>query len=350
MAAHTHATLLRRLLPAIALALVAVLGAFPTPAATAQAPPPTTGSVHAFLFVADPSSFADFQAHYRQIGTVYPTFFHCDRTTGRILGSDVPQITRFAQERKVAVLARVNCQTAAVLHRILTEPALRQATLDAIVALVAENGYDGVNIDFESAPPSDRAAFTAFITDLATRLHAAGDTLSVDVSAKQRDEPTHPRSGVYDYPALARAADHVFVMAWGIHWQTSPPGPLADWPWFTGVLDYVAAQPTPERYVIGAPLYGFDWPNGGGPQHPGTALQYEDMIALAARVGAIPQRDPSAREQYFAYTDSTGLAHTAWFLDAQAVVDRFDAARAQGFERGVWRLGREDQTLWSRVG
>ena len=39
------------------------------------------------------------------------------------------------------------------------------------------------------------------------------------------------RAGFYDYPALAGIADRLFVMAWDLHWATSPSGPISDATW-----------------------------------------------------------------------------------------------------------------------
>jgi spore germination protein YaaH len=167
------------------------------------------------------------------------------------------------------------------------------------------------------------------------------------VSAKRSaQDPGHPRSALYDYPALAEAADHIFVMAWGMHWQNSGAGPLADWAWFKGVVNYVAQQPDRQRYVIGVPLYGFDWPAG----RTGKANENADLVRRAARVGATPQFDPAARESQFSYTDPGGRPHEAWFMPAQGVADRVAHARGLGFGVGVWRLGREDQAVWSSIG
>jgi spore germination protein YaaH len=346
--------LVRTILVALALALavaVALAGAAARTSADAAAPTPTSGTVHAFLLASTGSSFEDFKVNYRRIGTVYPTFFACDRSNGRITGTDNPEITSFAKNRQVKVLARFDCQHTATLHRILNEPALRESTIAGLLDLVARHGYDGINLDFEAGSAEDRDAYTSFVTDLATRLHTVGRKLSIDVSAKRMDDDVnHPRSALFDYPALAKAADHVFVMAWGRHWQTSGPGPIADWSWFTKVIDYVASQPNPDRWVIGAPLYGFDWPSGSGPGRPGTANEYADLIARAQRVGATPQYDPATHESHFAYTDPGGVAHEAWYLSSQGVLERLDLARSRGFGVGVWRLGREDQSLWQSIG
>ena len=62
-----------------------------------DAPPPSTGSLHAFVLASTTASFEDLKAHYTQIGTIHATYFECNRATGLVEGADVPQITSFAR-------------------------------------------------------------------------------------------------------------------------------------------------------------------------------------------------------------------------------------------------------------
>jgi spore germination protein YaaH len=313
---------------------------------TTNPPAPTRGTMHAFLLASTGRSFEDFRAHYQQIGAVHPTYFHCNRSTAAIEGKDDPLITEFALVRQVEVYARFDCQSAATLHRILTEPALRQTWLDAMTNAAVQYRYTGINLDWETGRPEDRGRNSAFVADLAARLHAAGKKLAVDVSAKFKDDPEHPRSGIYDYRAIAASADHVFVMAWGIHWATSAPGPTADWPWVQKVVSYVNTLPLRARYIMGAPLYVMDWPNGGGPSNPATAYEWSTAVDIARQHGVTPVYDPVAHEMHYSYTDA-GVPHEAWGMNAATVTQRMRLYRANGYQIGVWRLGEEDQALWS---
>jgi spore germination protein YaaH len=215
-----------------------------------------------------------------------------------------------------------------------------------MTGLAAQNGYDGINVDFEQVPAGDRAALTSFIQQLSARLHAQGKLLSQAVSAKVKDIPDHPRSGAFDYPALSNYDDFVFVMAWGIHWSTSAPGPQDDLSWVTQVVNYVATMPNPQKWVIGTMLYGFDWPGGGGPSHPGTALHYADVQALIARYHVTPIYDKTMDSWHFSYTDPSGVGHVVWYNDAPVTARRVALALQHGFKPGFWRIGQEDERIW----
>ncbi len=311
---------------------------------TTNLPPPTEGKAHAFLLASTDQSFRDLQAHYRQIGTLYPTYFDCRADTS-IVGVDDPLVTRWAQLRKMTVMPRVNCQSESVLTRVLTNSSVRAATLQRILGLVDAHGYDGINIDFEKGNAGIRDALTSFISELATKLHARGKRLSVEVSAKRSDDATG-RAEFYDYRGLAAAADTVFVMNWGLHWATSAPGSMNGLPWATQVANYAARMPHKRRFVLGTPLYGFDWAGSGGTANPGVALEHSDVMALVAATRSTPVLDPVEREWRFTYRDGRGTLHTVWYEDAITVRERMRLAHDRGMGIGFWRLGNEDQRLW----
>jgi spore germination protein YaaH len=314
------------------------------PASATTAPPvPTTGSAHAYLLATTDQSFHDLQAHYRNIGVLHPTYFQCNRQTAAIEGRDDPLVTQWAQARRVKVLARFDCQDTAAIDKILNDAATRASTLDGLVGLANRYGYDGISLDLEAGAPDNRAALTAFVAELGRRLHAAHRLLSMAVSPKSSDSPTHSRSGIFDYLALVPNVDWMFVMNWGVHWSTSGPGPLADLPWATANADYVATMPQKKKWILGSPMYGFDWVGLHG-----TPLEYADIRALIARVGATPRFDWNAGEWTFTYSEG-GQTHSVWYLDSRALGLRFGLSRSRGLGGvGVWHLGTEDQSIWSQ--
>jgi spore germination protein YaaH len=311
-----------------------------TPALAVGAPP-----LQAFLLPSAPDSFADLQAHPGAVGVLYPTYFECASASGAIVGADDPEVDAYAQAHGIVLMPRFSCQVGATVHRILTQPQLRAQTLGGLALLASNPAYQGLNLDLENDGARDRGALSSFVAALAVRLHALGRQLAVDVDGVLREDPRHA-TYLYDDRALAAAADTVFVMAWGTHWEGSAPGPTAPLAFVRGVARRLAALPHAHRYVLGVPMYGLDWPLGRGSRPGATALQYSAALALAQSVGATPTRDPASGELTFAYTRA-GVSHRVWFMDAAAVAARLRIAREFGLAAGVWRLGQEDQGLWS---
>jgi spore germination protein YaaH len=339
---------------ALACALVTSLAGWVTPArADSVQGVPTAGSVssrhsvkvrrvQAFLLASSPDSVADLRLHYRRIGVLYPTYFECQLTSGQITGADDPGVTDFARSKHLTVMPRFNCQDGATVHRILTDPQTRAQTLTGLGRLAVDASYQGLNLDLENDVASDREALTSFVAALVDELHAEGKKLAVDVEGVTHED-TKIGSGFYDDIALGAEADTIFVMAWGTHWEGSAPGPIAPLPFVRSVAAYVAALPNARRFVLGTPMYGLDWPAGGG---RASAYQFTGVRTLAGVRRARPIREASADEDTFEY-DSEGVAHRVWYLDARAIADRLRIGRESGLAIGVWRLGSEDQALWS---
>ncbi|MDX6569756.1 MAG: hypothetical protein QOH15_2334 [Gaiellales bacterium] len=308
---------------------------------TTLAPIPTAGIAYGFLLATVDSSFLDLQRHVAQIGTVSPTYYEVQRD-GSIGGKDDPLVTRWARLHGVRVEPRFHTEDPTTQHALLADPVKSAALAARIASICALQGYDGANIDFEGGPPSDRAALTTFVQTLAGLLHDQGETLTISIGAKTSASATG-RNGYFDYPGLALAADHLFVMAWDLHWSTSPAGPISDVTWVSKIVSYIQTVPNPGRFIIGTQLYGFDWPRGG----KATPLEYDGIQSLLTQVGATPLWDPVAQEPYFTYTDGAGAAHAVYYANAPSVDARFAVARTHGMGVGFWRLGSEDQTVWA---
>ncbi len=324
------------------------LGAISPPSAALDihtAPPtPTHGSVQAYVLASTDRSFEDLQAHYQQVGVVYPTYYNCG-VGGAILGHGDPLITGWAKARQIAVMPRINCQNPVDEEQILNEPAATQNAIEQLAALCESEGYAGVQIDFEGAPPAERAPFTAFITALAERLHAQGDKLSTVVTAKYYNIQSG-RAAMYDDAALSVPSDYIVVLDWGLHWVTSAPGSIDELAWFTKIADYTATLPNLSKFVIGMPLYGIDWPNGGGRANPGSALEFNSIVTLESELGIVPEWEATAQSPHFSYVDGAGVNHEVWYVDQQSLAARAAVATSLGMGIALWRLGEEDQSVW----
>ena len=75
------------------------------------------------------------------IGVVYPTYYNC-LSNYNIVGTNDKLISDWAQDRKVELLPRINCQSATVLHAILTDPTRRAAVISQLMSIVKTNGYE----------------------------------------------------------------------------------------------------------------------------------------------------------------------------------------------------------------
>jgi spore germination protein YaaH len=313
------------------------------------------GGVQAFLLTSSPDSFVDLQTHAGAIGVVYPTYFECQAPSGALSGHDIPTIDQFARSRGIAVMPRFNCQDGAVVHRLLTEGPTREALLAQLAALARKPAFGGLCLDLENDGPGDREALSSFVAALAQRLHRHHRKLTVVADGVTHEGPGAPFS-FYDDRALAAVADTVFVMAWGTHWAGSAPGAISTLSYVGGVVRFLQSLPNSSRFVVGAPMYGLDWagagtreepPRSGGPPEPASAYEYARVLAIARSVRATATRDPLSGELTFSYSAGGGVRHQVWYMDASAILGILRVAHSGGFRIGLWRLGTEDQSLWS---
>ena len=69
-------------------------------------------------------------------------------------------------------------------------------------------------------------------------------------------------------------------------------------------------------------------------------------MALKARVGALDGYDAVAHEPTFTYS-AGGTVHTVYYATGASIAERLGYYRSKGYGMGMWRLGREDPSIWS---
>ncbi|WP_437935125.1 glycosyl hydrolase family 18 protein [Sorangium sp. So ce341] len=176
--------------------------------------------------------------------------------------------------RLVPLVAAVDRPDVVAVHAMIHDPALRAQHVAGLVALAVENGYDGLDIDYEhlasvlgpgETVEAERASFSAFIDELSRALHAAGKALSLAVPA------VASATGVFDYEALSASADHVHVMSYDYHFGGGAhAGPVAPLGWVERTVAYIGGLDggaRREKFILGLPNYGLlgpEAPEGGG--------------------------------------------------------------------------------------
>jgi spore germination protein YaaH len=230
----------------------------------------------------------------------------------------------------------------------------KETFLSQLVDIADDEHYAGVNIDLESIAYSDdieadRAAFTAFIQELAARLHAVDKELIVSVPAKSAESPEDDWAYPYDLAVLGQAADYLQLMTYDQHGPWSDPGPLAGLDWVMETTAYAAELVDPAKLLLGLPAYAYDWDlqaYTAGEADAVGELYWTDMPGLLALPGAQVGRDAAADSPVLHYSRD-GHEHEVWYEDAASI-----SAKASLVERyklggvAVWALGQEDESFW----
>lgn len=228
-----------------------------------------------------------------------------------------------------------------VVSDLLHDPAATSHHVRVLRALAVDGGYDGIDLDYESLRAGDRGAYSAFVTALATALHAAGKLLTTSVHPKLSDAGYDQRNEAQDFRVIGAAADEVRVMAYDYHWATSPPGAVAPAGWVDEVISWTVTQIPAAKVVLGVALLGYDWVG-----RTGSTVDNGTALALATEHGATVRRADDL-SPWFNYWDSRGRQHTVWWEDAASLADKLEvAARYRLGGVFLWRLGGEDSAVW----
>lgn len=296
------------------------------------------------------SSAPSFWANLSRLSGISAVWYTLD-SMGGLRGKPDVALVAYAKARGLKVFALVNnfypgCSPGKTAHSVLSSKTRRTAAVNAIFNELRAYGFDGVNIDLECVPASDRAAYTAFIRELYHKLCGYGYKLMVSVPAKTQDNPRCSWAGAFDYEALAQYVDLFMVMTYDQHCKSSGPGPVASYTWVESVVKYAVTVVPRSKIVLGVAGYGYDWPSRG----TGSVLTACEALDLARKHRVPVHWDPQARCPHIKYIDSKGVVHDVWYEDGRSATAKLDlVVRYDLAGIAIWRLGMEDVYLWRAV-
>jgi spore germination protein YaaH len=205
-----------------------------------------------------------------------------------------------------------------------------------IASLVAQQGYRGIVLDFETQSPAD--------IELAVNV-----ARSIADSAKQHGASTTsialPATDTIAYPtrAFLAAVDYAVIMLYDEHWSTSAPGPIATTDWARRALARRIADVGASRVIAALPVYGYLWK----PNQPAQPVGFDEATRLALEANVEMVRDPSSLSLHAIQPGGWEL----WMSDAELLAALRAEVEALGVMRvALWRLGLEDPRVWSALG
>lgn len=293
----------------------------------------------------DNASIKSLGMHADDLTQVIAEAFSLGEPPGSLRGNVVPAAVTAARRHRLPVLALVSNYDGGWrperVRRLCAAPGAR-VTFAEVLAREAEHyGFQGVNLDFESLAPSDRAGLTALCQSIAGALRRRRLLFTMDVPIGR----SATAAGAYDLAALSRSCDFIIAMAYDEHSATSHPGPVASRDWALRELAIIRRSVPADKLIVGLGAYGYDW----GPSGPAQVTSFSRALTTARSTGATVRWDAAMRAPTFEYR-ANDLRHQVWFEDAASASSRIAVAR-RGLLAGVsiWRLGAEDPTLWTEL-
>lgn len=279
-----------------------------------------------------------------------PFSYSMDRD-GNLRGSHSERAESVADKNSLTNLALIHNVIGGNFNKeevsaLLNSKSARSNAVSNIVKLLDANGYDGVNIDFENIPPTDREVLTAFMQELYKTLNPKGYRVTISMPAKNKDAATSAWSGAFDYYEIGKNVDQVMLMTYDEHVPGGAPGPIASYSWVESVIKYASTQIPKKKVLIGIPGYGYDW---NVKTNEAKAVTYSKAISNASKYKVEPKFDSASKGMTYSY-EVDGAKHEVWFENADTLKAKLNLVRNYGIGGiAIWRLGLEDQNYWTVI-
>ena len=261
----------------------------------------------------------------------------------------------YAHERGVPVKLCATLFGSADLTTLLSSPVYRQNAINNLLDAVLSADGDGVDIDFELLPLSQRENLVIFMMDLVAVFQAVLPDAIITLAT-----PAIDWSGAWDLNALADITDGLFIMGYNYHYSgSSNAGPVAPLGGFFYDLEYTVNDyldvtgENRDKLILGLPYYGYDWsvqnnqiyaPTLGA----GQARTYTQARSLALQYGQ--QFDFSSYAPWIAYQDDGW--QQCWYDDSLSLSLKYQYVMEQELSGvGIWALGYDAGTveLWDAL-
>lgn len=236
------------------------------------------------------------------------------------------------------------------VDNVISTKEARSKHIKDLVELVEKNGFDGIDIDYESLRNSQKEDFAQFIKELSEQLHLRNKILGVAIHPKtSEDNPLEDNgSQAQDLRKIARHADQLYFMTYLEHGAFGQPGPIGSLNWMDQVIRYGLTQVPYQKAYLGIGLMGAAWTkeNGGTFVASDSEMAFLDVLSIAKTHNLTPIWDDKSKTPYLEF-QTNGAENIIWFENAESIKPRLNLAekyRVGGV--AFWRLGGEDERIW----
>jgi cellulose synthase/poly-beta-1,6-N-acetylglucosamine synthase-like glycosyltransferase/peptidoglycan/xylan/chitin deacetylase (PgdA/CDA1 family)/spore germination protein YaaH len=303
----------------------------------------------AFFVNWDATSLTSFLAHYDKIDVLVPEWLQLGDASGTLVKKHEEEKAKIVRDfikhgqvdvKIMPLLNNFNGQVweSELLAKFLANRQARKRLIDDLIPFLKENGFIGVNVDFENIPRASQMDLHDFMQELYHALHTQNLLVSQDLPASD---------GEFDYGFYAAVNDFIVLMNYDQHWENSAPGPVASQDWFvSNVQDRLEKIPH-DKLVIALANYGYDWGVMGRKRYSGKSITFQDAMRTAKESDASPELDPDSLNPSFEYYDENNRIHHVWFLDGVTIYNQIAQTKSvspHGY--ALWRLGSEDPSAW----
>jgi poly-beta-1,6 N-acetyl-D-glucosamine synthase len=298
----------------------------------------------AFYVDWDPQSLFSLQKNINKLNMVIPEWFFIDPKTDLLrteIDTAALKVMKKSHVKIIPIINNINESLGEgefdgdLIHRILHDKVKRERLINDIVKNLQKYQLQGINIDFEEFKENSDEPIINFQKELYQKLNPLGYLVTQDIMAGDTD---------FNIKALSKYNDYMFLMAYDEHYSGSVPGDVSSQKWIERILDETVKEIPSEKIILCLAGYGYDWQQNA----QGETVSYNEAISLAKQYGATIKFNNNSYNNSFSYTDGNGKQHKVFFADAATNFNTIRFADEYGVAgTALWRLGSEDQRLWS---
>lgn len=353
----------------------------------------------------DTMGVASAQENLHEFDTLHPFAYEVTFTGELVDKADLDEdkwedLFDEAEDEDVEIIPTVAWFDGAAIHFVLSDDERREDHIDAIVDMVEDGDFAGVDIDYESKLPQTIDYFSEFLEELRDELdHDAVLTCTVEARTPAEDlydEVPDQLRYANDYEELAKHCDRIEIMAYdqqradvtlNRERKGEPYIPVADTAWVEKVLELALEEFAEDQVMLGIPTYGREWELTVAPEwykeyRSQGAINLPDVLEIADEYDLEPGIN-KAGERSFTYfptdtpfhilnalptpngtrtgfeaaakallfADLTGmevLVNLVWYSDAVAIAEKLELAEEYDL-RGVTFFkidGEEDPDIY----
>ncbi|WP_343616328.1 polysaccharide deacetylase family protein [Flavobacterium sp.] len=307
--------------------------------------PKTATQIRAAFYVDwDPQSLFSLKKNINKLNMVVPEWFFIDPKTDLLKTEIDTAALKVMKKAKVKIVPLINNINESLgegdfdgdlIHRILHDKSKKERLINDIVKALDQYKLQGINIDFEEFKENSDQPIIDFQKELYQKLHPLGYLVSQDIMAGDDD---------FNIKELSKYNDYMFLMAYDEHYASSIPGEVSSQKWIERIVDKTAKEIPSDKIILCFAGYGYDWQE----KEEGETITYDQAIAIAKQHNAFIKFDNNSYNNSFHYTDGNGKKHEVDFEDAATNFNTIRFSDEYGLAgTALWRLGSEDQRLWS---
>lgn len=339
------------------------------------------------------------------LDTIYPFVFEVKANgdiedKGGLNDRQWRNLIRKAKRENVEVIPSILWNDGAQIHAVLSDEDKREDHIDAIVEMVEDGDFDGVDIDYESKLAETKDHFSDFLRELKDELDDKLLTCTVEARMPPQNRYRVVPSVIEyanDYEEIGDHCDRVEVMAYDQQRadlllndarKGAPYNPVADVEWVESVLEETLKDGIPaSKIMLGVPTYGRKWTvtvapdwykdyksNGAINQPDAEELAEDNDVTIGENAageksytyfdpkspfkvldilpvpdGTRPGFEAAAKALLFANMTKIEVpVELVWYSDADAIEDKVNLAEKLKL-RGIALFkidGEEDQGIW----